>query len=176
MHATKMPTVAVTVRALAVLLVASGLGATAHAQQRLDVRLNDGLLSIAANAAAAEDLAAAIAEATGISVVVHGEPRTPLTADIVDEPIDTAIAQLSPSHLLVRGDSGRNDDILEAVLMMPDPVTPGSGTSQFLPSGAPAEAIATQEPDITATDGDSDTPQQLTDSGQGTDGDINARQ
>lgn len=127
---------------------------TAHAQQRWDVSSRDGLVTIMANAATAADLATAIGEATGVNVVVHGEPTTPLTADIVDVPLDKAIAELAPSHLLVRESAADDAEIIEVVLMMPDPAS-GSGGSNtnFLPSGAPTDGVVAQDAPAAAVPG-----------------------
>ncbi len=115
--------------------------AAANAQPRWDVTSRDGLVTILANAATAADIAAAIGDATGVAVIVHGEPSTPLSANIVDEPLDKAIAQLSPSHMLVRDGDATDSEIIEVVLMMPDPASSAATSTEFLPSGAPAPEV-----------------------------------
>lgn len=127
--------------ARALLLCAVGAAWPLAAQQRFDVGMRDGLLTIRANAAPAEELALAISEATGIDIIIAGEPATPLSAEIVDEPVIKAIALLAPNHLLVRESAAADAALIEAVLMMPDG-SGGSASTEFLPSGAPAEEVA----------------------------------
>lgn len=130
-------------------LLVSVAASNAFAQQRWNVSSRDGLVSVFANAATAADLAAALGNATGVNVVVHGEPSTPLSAEIVDEPLDKAVALLAPSHMLVRDGDAMDADIIEVVLMMPDPDGGSGGSTEFLPSGEPADGvvsdIATQQ-------------------------------
>ena len=149
-------------------LRAAGMGAgliliclPASAQQRWDVSSRDGLVTIMANAASAADLANAIGEATGVNVVVHGEPSTPLTADIVDTPLDKAIAELAPSHLVVREDSSVDSPIVEVVLLMPDPVAGSSGSTEFLPTGAPTDGVVAEEAAVPAAPDPQANPQDL---------------
>lgn len=137
-----------TLAAPLVLLIGASLAATqAVAQQRWDISSRDGLVSIFANAASAADIAIALGDATGVTVVVHGEPTTPLTAEIVDVPLDKAIALLAPSHMLVRASQDSDAEIIEVVLMMPDPEGGGVSSAEFLPSGEPADGVVSDETD-----------------------------
>lgn len=116
--------------------------AAALAQQPFDVALRDGLLSIRANAAPAAALAEALAAETGVRFVVTGDGSSPLTAEIVAEPLEKAIAKLSPNHLLVREGDGADAPVIEIVLMLDEGGGGGgAGGGEFLPSGAPAAEI-----------------------------------
>jgi len=110
----------------------------ASAQSAIDVNLQDGRLTMRFDAVPAERLAEALHRETGIAFVVTGEPGTPLSGDFVDEPLDKAIALLSPNHLLVREDARPDAPIVEVVMMMPDG-TNGGGSTEFLPSGGPSD-------------------------------------
>ena len=122
---------------------AAAFAAGAFAQQSFDVTMRDGLLSIRANGTSAAELAAALAEETGIRVVVTGDAEQGLTTEIVEEPLVKAIALLSPNHLLVRGEGGAGAPLLEIVLMLDEAGGGGTGGEEmeFLPSGAPADEI-----------------------------------
>jgi len=113
----------------------------AFAQSDIDVGLQDGLLTLRTQATPADELAAALHDATGIDFIVTGESGTPLSADIVDEPLDKAIAQLSPNHMLVRENERPDAAIIEVVMMMPDATAGGTDSVEFLPSGAPADGV-----------------------------------
>ena len=122
---------------------AAVFSAGAFAQQSFDVAMRDGLLSIRANGTSAAELAAALAEETGIRVVVTGDAEQGLTTEIVEVPLVKAIALLSPNHLLVRGEGGADAPVLEIVLMLDEAGGDGTGggETEFLPSGAPADEV-----------------------------------
>ncbi len=131
-------------RVAVAITIAAGLGLAATqamAQPRWDVSSRDGLVSIFANAASAAEVANALGDATGVSVVVHGEQTTKLSAEIVDVPLEKAIALLAPSHMLVRESAASDAEIVEVVLMMPDPEGGVAGDTQFLPTGEPADGV-----------------------------------
>ena len=131
-------------RALLCLCAGAAVAGTALAQQPFDVALRDGLLSIRANDAPAVALAEALAGETGVSFVVTGDPQQAITVEIVDEPFDRAVAQLSPNHLLMRDGERADAPVIEVVLMLddaPDGSGGAGGGAEFLPSGAPAEEI-----------------------------------
>jgi|GEM_PF-6143860 len=135
------------------------LGAsTATAQQSYDIAMRDGLLSIRANGASVTELAAALAAETGINFVVTGNGGTPITADIVDEPFDRAVAKLSPNHLLVRDGKRADATVTEVILMLDDDDSGGSGDGGFLPSGAPADEIIGGELPVDEVQTDEPTP------------------
>lgn len=116
---------------------------SARAQQGLQVREQDGLLSIQANNATALELADVLSNQLGISVVVTGDTEARVNIDIVDEPLDKALAKLSPNHLLVRKSEQPGSAITEVVLMMGEGSASDSsgGDDQFLPSGSPADDV-----------------------------------
>lgn len=130
------------------LLVLALLASGAEGQAPLDVALRDGLLSVRAVAAPATALAEALANETGVRFVVAGDGARPITTEIVEEPLEKAIAKLSPNHLLVRDGEARDAALVEVVLMVDDAAGGGAGASgggEFLPSGAPAAEIVPDE-------------------------------
>lgn len=134
----------------ACLLWASGMSA-ALAQQAVQVREQDGLLSVQASNASAAELADVLSNQLGISVVVTGDTEARVNIDIIDEPLDKALAKLSPNHMLVRKNKQADSEIIEVVLMMGEGSSSGNsggGEDQFLPSGSPADDVdtAVEEP------------------------------
>lgn len=116
----------------------------ALAQQTVHVRAQDGLLSVQASNASAVELAEALSSQLGISVVVTGDTEARVNIDIVDEPLDKALAKLSPNHMLVRNSKQPDSAITEVVLMMGEGSATGSAggsDDQFLPSGSPADDV-----------------------------------
>ncbi|MBX2882346.1 MAG: hypothetical protein KTR32_20525 [Granulosicoccus sp.] len=114
-----------------------------HAQQSVQVKSHDGLLSIQAADASARQVAEELSRTLGINVVLTGDDQTRLDIDISEEPLDKAIARLSPNNLLVRESASPESPIIEVVLMLADNSTFAntSAESQFLPSGAPAPEV-----------------------------------
>ncbi|WP_088919383.1 hypothetical protein [Granulosicoccus antarcticus] len=123
----------------------------AFAQQGLQVREQNGMLSVQANNATASELAQLLSDQLGISVVVTGDTEARVNIDIIDEPLDKALAKLSPNHLLVREDKQPDSAITEVVLMMGEGSASDSsgGDEQFLPSGSPADDIVIDEAQAT---------------------------
>lgn len=134
---------------LAVLLGAGAVLGNVSAQQPFDVALRDGLLSIRANDAPIGALAEALSGETGVSFVVTGDPAVAITTEIVDEPLDRAVAKLFPNHLLVRDGKSADAPITEVVLLLDDESGSGGGGEGFLPSGAPADEIVGGEEEFT---------------------------
>ena len=131
-----------TARPLVALGLACALASAARAQQPFDVALRDGLLSIRASGAPASSLAEALAQETGVRFVVTGDATRAISTEIVDEPLDRAIAKLSPNHLLVRDGERPDAPLVEVVLMLDDAAASAvGGGAEFLPSGAPADEI-----------------------------------
>ena len=115
--------------------------------QSLEVTSGDGgRVSIRAGGASAADVAAALGESTGVAVVVTGDASTALDVDIVDEPLEKAVAHLAPNHLLMRGDAASGAPITEIVLMMPDGDDGGVESTEFLPTGEPTDGVVAEEP------------------------------
>lgn len=114
---------------------------TAHAQSGIQIRSEDGNLSVQASNVSASELATQLSNELGITVVVTGDAETRVNLDIVEEPIEKALGKLSPNNLLVRDSDAR--EIIEVVLMMGEGQSSSqvSGSEQFLPSGSPAEAV-----------------------------------
>lgn len=130
----------------AALVVCTCLMAQAiHAQSGIDISSENGTLSVQANNVSASELASELSNELGINVVVTGDAETRVNLDIVEEPLDKALAKLSPNNMLVR-DSNDND-IIEVVLMMGEGQNTGAGggADQFLPSGSPAEEVIDSE-------------------------------
>lgn len=126
-----------------------------HAQD-VQVRSQDGLLSIKASNASATQLADVLSEQLGISVVVTGDTETLVNVDIVEEPIDKALTKISPNNMLVRAGKSADSEIVEVVLLMGEGSQNGSAAAdQFLPSGSPAEEIPVADAggDVQASDG-----------------------
>ncbi len=125
------------------LLWSIGMSA-ALAQQAVQVREQDGLLSVQASNATAIELAEVLSNQLGISVVVTGDSEARVNIDIIDEPLDKALAKLSPNHMLVRKSKQSDSEIIEVVLMMGEGSSSGNsggGEDQFLPSGSPADDV-----------------------------------
>lgn len=141
----------------AVLLAAVLLGpvaADAHAQQDVEVREQDGLLTVQAKTSA-RHLAEVLSEQLGINFVVTGDAESLVNIDIIEEPLDKALAKLSPNHMLVRNDVNPDSKIVEVVLMMGEDGGSSStaGGDQFLPSGSPADDVAVVEEQAFPEDG-----------------------
>lgn len=138
----------------ACLIWASGMSA-ALAQQAVQVHEQDGLLSVQANNASAIELAEVLSNQLGISVVVTGDSEALVNIDIINEPLDKALAKLSPNHMLVRKSKQSDSEIIEVVLMMGEGSSSGNsggGEDEFLPSGSPADDV-----DIAVEESEDDT-------------------
>jgi len=118
-----------------------------QAQSRpFDLAVSGNLVSILANNAPIQELANALSTETGIVFSLTGEKTTPITIEIVEEPLEKAIAKLSPNHLLVRDSEASDAQLIEVVLMMSEAgAAGGGGNTEFLPSGAPAEELVPDE-------------------------------
>lgn len=114
-------------------------------QQPFDLYTRDGLVTLRANNAPVIQLADALAQELNISVVISGDEAGSLSADIVDEPVEKALAMLSPNHMLVRENSSPGARIVEVVLMLDDAGASNTSVGEFLPSGDPTDAIAADE-------------------------------
>lgn len=127
----------------------------AYAQQNVQVSEKDGMLSVQASNTSATALAEILSEELGISVVVTGDTETLVNIDIVEEPLDKALAKLSPNHMLVRSSKQPGSSIVEVVLMMGEGSSSGSSGSddQFLPSGSPADDIVISDEQPLTDDG-----------------------
>jgi len=114
---------------------------TALAQSGVQIRSENGNLSVQATNVPASDLALELSNELGITVVVTGDAATRINLDIVEEPLEKALAKLSPNNLLVR--DSHDHDIIEVVLMMGEGQESSqvSGAEQFLPTGSPAEEV-----------------------------------
>lgn len=123
---------------LAITLLVFG---SAFAQSAVQVELADDLVSVQANNASARELADELANQLGIKVVVMGNTETRVDLDISEEPMDKALAKLSPNTMLMHNDDAT--DITGVVLMMGSLSTgvSGDGPDAFLPSGSPVEAV-----------------------------------
>lgn len=120
----------------------------AVAQQAVSVRAHDGLLSVQANNASANELAEVLSDQLGISVVVTGDTEARVNIDIIDEPLEKALAKLSPNYMLVRNSRQPGSEITEVVLMMGEGSGSGNvsgGEDEFLPSGSPADDVVIEE-------------------------------
>lgn len=128
------------------LLLAALLAANAaHAQSGIQISATDGMLSVQASNVSATELATELSQQLGISVVVTGDAEARVNLDIVEEPLEKALAKLSPNNMLVR--ASNTSDIIEVVLMMGEGQdSAGSGGSdQFLPNGSPAEEVMNEQ-------------------------------
>lgn len=125
--------------------------------QQVEVTESDGRLSIQASNTSASALAEKLSDELGISVVVTGDAETRVNIDIVDEPLDKALAKLSPNHMLVRSSKLPDSSIVEVVLMMGEGSASGSSGSddEFLPSGSPADDIVVSDEQPSPDDGSS---------------------
>ena len=132
---------------LLTLTLAGSLATSASvAQQRsFDLYTRDGLVTLKANNAPVVQLADALAQELNINVVISGDDAGSISADIVDEPVEKALALLSPNHMLVREDSSPDARIIEVVLMLDDTGSSNTSVGEFLPSGDPTEAIVPDE-------------------------------
>lgn len=124
-----------------VLLCATLTAQTVLAQSDIEISSSDGYLSVQASNVSASDLAEELSNELGINVIVTGDAETRVNLDIVEEPLEKALAKLSPSNMLVRDNN--DADIIEVVLMMGEAQNSGAGggADQFLPSGSPVEAV-----------------------------------
>ena len=137
----------------ALVALATALALGEAGAQALDVSAgDDGRVSIRASGTDAAAVASALGERTGISIVVTGDAATPIDVDIVDEPLEKAVAQLAPNHLLMRGNAA-GAPIVEIVLMMPDGDDGGVESTEFLPTGEPADGVVSEDPSYAAQDG-----------------------
>jgi len=128
----------------------------ALAQQDVQVSTRDGLLSIQASNASASRLAQVLSERLGIRVIVTGNTEARVNIDIIEEPVDKALAKLSPNHMLVHDGRRRDSTIVEVVLMMDENnagSNSGGGDSQFLPSGSPADDVVISDDQPIPPDG-----------------------
>lgn len=120
----------------------------AAAQQAVSVRAQDGLLSVQASNATANELAEVLSNQLGISVVVTGDTEARVNIDIIDEPLEKALAKLSPNYMLVRNSKQPGSAITEVVLMMGEGSGSGNvsgGEDDFLPSGSPADDVISED-------------------------------
>lgn len=113
------------------------------AQSRpFDISIRDDLVSILANNAPVNELTQALAAETGVVFTLTGEKTTPVTVEIIEEPLEKAVAKISPNYLLVRENEAIDAALVEVVLMMDEGSNSGAGgAAEFLPSGAPAEEL-----------------------------------
>jgi len=126
---------------VAVVLLSLGSASTLHAQA-INIQSGDGRLSIRASNASIIEVATRLSEQLGITVVVTGDNESPLTVDIVDEPVEKAINQLSPNNMVVRAGEFGKGDITEIVLIMGESSDgASSGSDEFLPTGSPADEV-----------------------------------
>jgi len=126
---------------VAVVLLSLGSASTLHAQA-INIQSGDGRLSIRASNASIIEVATQLSEQLGITVVVTGDNESPLTVDIVDEPVEKAINQLSPNNMVVRAGEFGKGDITEIVLIMGESSDgASSGSDEFLPTGSPADEV-----------------------------------
>ena len=112
----------------------------------ISISSGDGVLSVKADNVSASELAAELSDQLGISVVVTGKADTQINVDIVDEPLEIALGNLSPNNMLVRNSEGT--EITEVVLMMGEGdnnSSAGGSSDQFLPSGSPAEEVQAEQ-------------------------------
>lgn len=136
------------------LCLAAPFGWGVAAAQSLEVTAGEaGRVSIRAAGARAADVAEALGQRTGISIVVTGDAGTPVDVDIVDEPLEKAVAQLAPNHLLMRAGKTPGSTITEIVLMMPDGDDGGVESTEFLPTGEPTDGIVTDDGSFAEGDG-----------------------
>lgn len=133
-------------RLSAAALVSASLLSLANAQNGPEIKFTDGLLSVNASNVPVTQLADALSQETGIAVIVQGDTNASISADISDEPIDKAIAKLSPNHMLVHASKALDADILEVVLIIAEGGAQAASGGEFLPSGAPAEEVAVAQP------------------------------
>lgn len=123
-----------------VALMLLGLSFAVHSQSDLDVQFSDDMLSVQSSNVSAAELATALSDELDISVVVTGDAQTPISLDIIEEPLEKALSKISESHMLVRDSDSQ--EIVELVLMMAEVQSAANSSSdQFLPSGSPVEAV-----------------------------------
>ena len=116
------------------------------AQSAVQVQFDEDLLSVQADNAPARDLADELARELGIRVVIMGDAQTRVSLDIFEEPMEKALAKLSPNNMLMH--SADASDITGVVLMMGSSSTgvSGAGPDSFLPSGSPVDAVIEDQP------------------------------
>ncbi|MFK8083693.1 MAG: hypothetical protein AB8B97_25710 [Granulosicoccus sp.] len=126
---------------LVTFLISVVMVSTSMAQSGVQIRSENGTLSVQASDVSASELAVELSNELGITVVVTGDAETRVNLDIVDEPLEKALGKLSPNNMLVRNNDA--SEIIEVVLMMGEgqQSSQSSGSEQFLPSGSPAEAV-----------------------------------
>lgn len=130
--------IAITRTLIALMLL--GLSFAVYSQSELDVQFSDELLSVQSSNVSAAELATVLSDELDISVVVTGDAQTPISLDIVEEPLEKALSKISESHMLVR--DADSQEIVELVLMMAEVQgVANSSSDQFLPSGSPVEAV-----------------------------------
>ncbi|MFK7854664.1 MAG: hypothetical protein AB8B79_11145 [Granulosicoccus sp.] len=111
--------------------------------QAVEVFSQQGLLTVKANNTTAQQLADALNDQLDISVVVAGDTEALVNIDIVEEPLEVALGKLSPNNMLVRAGKDSDSEIVEVVLLMGEgSSSTAAASSQFLPSGSPAEEVA----------------------------------
>lgn len=137
-------------------LIFAATSLTAHAQQGVQINTENGLVSVQASNTTANELAAALAQALGISVVITGDTETRVNIDIIEEPLEKALTKLDLNNMLVRADSRPDSDIIEVVLLMGNSANSSAAASQFLPSGSPADEIIPLANQEALFDGDDD--------------------
>ncbi len=118
------------------------LSASLYAQSSVQVLEEDGLLTVRASDVTAIELAEELSQQLGISIVITGDAETRINLDIVKEPVERALARLSPNNLLVRSEDDASE-IIEVVLMMGEGqnTSGGGDANEFLPTGSPAEEL-----------------------------------
>lgn len=125
-----------------ILIVTLAQPSYAQNQQNVQIRSEDGLLTVKANNASAKQLADVLSDQLGINVVLTGDIETLINIDIVEEPLDKALTKLSPNTMLVRAGEEPDSEIVEIVLLLGEGSrnsSTGAGSGQFLPSGSPAQ-------------------------------------
>lgn len=154
-------------RLMLVLTVVFGAPPLAQAQPSIEIRSQDSLLSIQTTTATASELAEALTEELGISVIVTGDTESILNVDIVDEPLERALTQLSSNYMLVRNGKSKDSKIIEVILIMGDDGGGDSsaGNEQFLPSGSSVEDVVSnqQQAETLAGDGSQQTEETQSD-------------
>lgn len=110
------------------------------------IEYQDGLLTLQAHQTSFNDLMQALASETGIQVTIFGDNSGPVTVDIQQEPLDTALGKLAPNHMLVKSSDAEDAPVTEIVIMLDENSNSGSGVaSEFLPTGAPVQEVIVDE-------------------------------
>lgn len=115
----------------------------------LDVlKYDNERLTVLASGVSLVELAQQLSDLTDIAIIVTEGADKLVDIDIVDEPFETAIAKISPNHLLKRKVANGKEVIAEVVIMLDDAANTANNTNSNLPTGEPTQEVVVEQENV----------------------------